>query len=94
MRTSLYPPEMRSTNLDSDVVYRKLLPWLVRRFLAVFGPVDRAARRLATESVERLIAVVFRRTGPKSVLARTVAVGGMVLWVIVLLGVYLLLNFT
>ncbi len=94
MRTGLYPPEMRSTNLDSDVVYRKLLPWLVRRFLAVFGPVDRAARRLATESVERLIAVVFRRTGPKSVLARTVAVGGMVLWVIVLLGVYLLLNFT
>ena len=94
MRTGLYPPEMRSTNLDSDVVYRKLLPWLARRFLVIFGTVDRSARRLAAEGVERLIAGLFRRTGPRGVLARTVPVGGMVLWVIVLLGVYLVLNFT
>jgi multicomponent Na+:H+ antiporter subunit D len=26
MRTGLYPPELRSVNLDSDVVYRRLLP--------------------------------------------------------------------
>ena len=93
MRTGLYPPEMRSTNLDSDVVYRKMLPWLVRRFLATFGPVDRSARRLAAEGVERLIAALFRRTGPRGLLARTASVGGMVLWVIVLLGIYLVLNF-
>jgi len=93
MRTGLYPPEMRSTNLDSDVVYRKLLPWLVRRFLATFGLVDRSARRLAAEGVERLIAGLFRQTGPRGLLARTVPVGGMVLWVIVLLAIYLVLNF-
>jgi multicomponent Na+:H+ antiporter subunit D len=93
MRTGLYPPEMRSTNLDSDVVYRKLLPWLARRFLAVFGPLDRLARRLAMTGVERLIAGVSRRAGPRGLLARTVPVGGMVLWVIVLLAIYLVLNF-
>ena len=93
MRTGLYPPEMRSVNLDCDVVYRKLLPRLVHQFFAIFGPVDRSARRLAVEGVERLIAGVFRRTGPRGVLARTVPVGGMTLWVIVLLGVYLVLYF-
>ena len=94
LRMGYYPPEMRSVNLDSDVVYRKLLPWLVRRFLATFGPWDQSLRRLAVNGVERLIAGVFRRTGPRGLLARTVSVGGMVLWVIVLLGVYLVLNFT
>jgi multicomponent Na+:H+ antiporter subunit D len=93
MRTGLYPPEMRSTNLDSDVVYRKLLPWLARRFLTVFGPLDRLARRLAMTGVERLLAGVSRRAGPRGLLARTVPVGGMVLWVIVLLAIYLVLNF-
>lgn len=93
MRTGLYPPEMRSTNLDSDVVYRKLLPWLMLRFLAIFGPADRSVRRLAADGVERLIAGLFRRTGPRGLLARTVPVGGMVLWVIVLLAIYLVLNF-
>ncbi len=94
MRTGLYPPELRSTNLDTDVVYRKFLPWLARRVRATFGPMDRRARRLARQGVERLIAALFRRAGPTGVLARTVPVGGMVLWVIVLLGVYLVLNFT
>jgi multicomponent Na+:H+ antiporter subunit D len=47
MRTGLYPPEMRSVNLDFDVTYRKGLPALTRAFVRTFGPIDRrlGARR-------------------------------------------------
>ena len=92
-RTGLYPPEMRSVNLDSDIVYRKLLPGIVGALVATFGPVDRYLRRLAVDGARRLVAGVFRHTGPEGALARTAPVGNMVLWVIVLLGVYLVLNF-
>ncbi|MDP6572565.1 MAG: Na(+)/H(+) antiporter subunit D [Rhodospirillales bacterium] len=43
--------------------------------------------------VGALIAFTFRQAGPQGVLARTGAVGSMVTWVVVLLGVYLLLYF-
>ena len=33
MRTGLYPPELRSTNLDTDWVYRRLAPNLIRSFV-------------------------------------------------------------
>ena len=91
MRTGYYPPEMPSVNLDCDVVYRKLLPRLARQFFARFEALDQLTRRLALECIQRLITGIFRRTGPQGVLTRTVTVGAMVLWVIVLLGVYLVL---
>ena len=91
MRTGYYPPEMPSVNLDCDVVYRKLLPRLARQFFARIEALDQLTRRLAFECIQRLITGIFRRTGPQGVLTRTVTVGAMVLWVIVLLGVYLVL---
>ena len=41
-RAGLYPPALRSLNLDFDVTYRKGLPILVRAFVRTFGPLDRA----------------------------------------------------
>ena len=45
MRTGVYPPELRSTNLDFDVVYRKGLPALVRGLIGFYKPVDQALRK-------------------------------------------------
>ena len=43
------------------------------------------------ECIQGLITGIFRRAGPRGALARTVPVGSMVLWVIMLLGGYLVL---
>ena len=31
MKTRLYPPELSKINLDTDVIYRKFLPYILRR---------------------------------------------------------------
>ncbi len=91
--TGLYPPELPSLNIDSEWFYRRLLPRAVKLFKAVFVPLDLGVRRAALGFVNHLIAAVFRRAGPDGVLARSPLAGGMVVWVLVLLALYLLLNF-
>ena len=45
-RTGLYPPEIPSTNLDTDWVYRKLIPSvLTPAMTAVFSAIDRIEAR-------------------------------------------------
>jgi multicomponent Na+:H+ antiporter subunit D len=89
-RTGLYPPELRSTILDFDWFYRRLIPRVLKGFdESVFQPLDAGARRVARDGLGRLIAFVARQAGPDSVLARTSLAGTMVQWVLVLLSVYL-----
>jgi len=80
-------------SLDFDWFYRMLLPGTARLVLRVFRPIDRAGRDFAMGWLNRIIAGVHRQTGPNGVLARTVHAGAMVQWVVVLLAIYLLLNF-
>jgi multicomponent Na+:H+ antiporter subunit D len=85
----LYPPELKSTNLDSDWFYRRLLPGLYgvgRKAVSHvhFRALDRAQRRLG-----RFINAVYRHHGPQGALARTWPVGSTVLWVAILLCVTL-----
>jgi multicomponent Na+:H+ antiporter subunit D len=93
MRTGIYPPELRSVNLDFDWFYRKL-----GRDVAL-GIIEASAAlyRLATVPTERLLrgglARIYRHHGPQSVLARTWPTGSMVLWVAILLGAYLVLYY-
>jgi multicomponent Na+:H+ antiporter subunit D len=70
MRTGLYPPELASTNLDVEWLYRRLLPrsaLFVRRFLSGLAlPLG-----LALEAgKERAVAMVLRFYGPQGLLAR------------------------
>ncbi len=91
--TGLYPPELAGVNIDSEWSYRWLLPRAVKVFKAVFAPLDLGVRRAALGFVNHFIAAVFRRAGPDGVLARSPLAGGMAVWVLVLLALYLLLNF-
>jgi len=92
-RTGLYPPELRSVNLDFDVVYRKGLPALARGFVRVFGPIDRKARMAALGTLSRVVHQIYRHHGPAGALARTANAGNMVFWVIVMLAGYLVIYF-
>ncbi len=89
----LYPPELRSVNLDSDWVFRRL----VQR---MFGPDTRAlAGGWATmldqlgRRVTATLQTVHRHHGPHGILERTWPTGSMALWVAILLALILLLYY-
>ena len=89
----LYPPELRSVNLDSDWVVRRLVP-------RMFGPVTRAFARLWTGILDQLgrratatLQTVHRHHGPQGILERTWPTGSMALWVAILLALILLLYY-
>jgi multicomponent Na+:H+ antiporter subunit D len=91
MRTGIYPPELRSTNLDFDWFYRRLGFNLARgledatsrAWQWVVGAVGSGARRVN----ERL----HRHHGPEGVLGRTWPTGTMAFWTTVMLAAYLIL---
>jgi multicomponent Na+:H+ antiporter subunit D len=89
MRHRLYPPELRSTNLDSDWIYRRLLPWFVDIYRDGLSTMHFRALARAKVRLNRFIAAVYRHHGPQGALARTWPVGSTVLWVAVLLCVTL-----
>ncbi len=90
--SGMYPPELPGVNVDVEWTYRKALPKSVRWLLSTFGPIDRWVRQTAIGHTQRLIGVIFRHHGPEGVMARATHAGNMVLWVILLLIVFLLLN--
>ena len=92
-RTRVYPPEMRSTNLNTDWVYRKALPALVVWLMRVGSEVRRGALFRAQTRLDRFIMQVYRHHGPGGIMARTWLTGNSVLWVALLLGGYLLIYF-
>ena len=93
MRTGLYPPELKSTNLDFDWSYRRLLPATIKAIGRVYIPLDRTIRSMFIRRVERFIDGVFRHHGPEGALARSFPTGSTVLWVAVLLALYMIFYF-
>jgi len=91
MRTGLYPPELRSTNIDSDWVYRRMFPALLRFIGDAVSQMHLRALLRAQVRLKRFIATVYRHHGPQGALARTWPTGSTVLWVAILLCVTLIL---
>ena len=93
LRTGLYPPEQATINLDTDWLYRRLAPRVLRfataRVVSVRYNLEEAARQVG-RSVMR---AVLRHYGPEGTLARTWPTGSMVLWVTVLLAASLILYY-
>jgi multicomponent Na+:H+ antiporter subunit D len=93
MKTGLYPPELRSTNLDSDWIYRRLCPVVIRFLAGVIGQIHSNVLRRSRVRLQRFIATVYRHHGPQGALARTWPAGSMVLWVAVLLCITLIFSY-
>ncbi len=85
MRTGIYPPELRSTNLDSDWLYRRVLPSAIDRIAMamefLFDQLSRAGRRAVA---------TLTREGYDGMPGRTWPVGTMALWVAALLAALLI----
>jgi multicomponent Na+:H+ antiporter subunit D len=90
MRTGIYPPEMRSVNLDFDWIYRGLGCDLVRTMAGIVSAWLVAGGEMARLFAGRSLTALRRHHGPESALARTWPTGSMALWVMILLLAYLL----
>ncbi|MCU0305100.1 MAG: Na(+)/H(+) antiporter subunit D [Thermoanaerobaculales bacterium] len=89
--TGLYPPELRSTNLDFDWTYRRLLPAVVRG-VARGGRVVVEAFALPVRGLlDRVHRLVFHLHGPEGVFARTWTTGAIAFWAVIVLAASLLL---
>ena len=93
MVKGIYPPELRSINLDTDWIYRRLLPNMVNRAIEGIGAAYEGAARLAGLKAERILRSSAHYTGPHSALARTWEIGSSTLLVMVLLAICLLLYY-
>jgi len=90
----LYPPELRSTNLDFDWFYRHLFPAALQRFFAFIWKVDKSIRQSFMNKLEIGLVYISKRNNRLSgLLSRNYPVGSMVLWVAVILATYLFLSF-
>lgn len=93
MRFKIYPPELKSVNLDFDITYRKWLPAIYRGMINLTREGWQSILEDLRKGVHRVVAYMFRHHGPEGILARTWPTGSMALWVAVLLGGILLLYY-
>jgi multicomponent Na+:H+ antiporter subunit D len=89
-KTGLYPPELRSTNLDFDWTYRGALPALVRGSVSLGRVVVDAIRIPIRALVDSIYRLVYRLNGPEGVFARTWTTGSIAFWAVIVLCGYLL----
>ncbi len=90
-KTHIYPPELRSVNIDAEWSYRWMGPRVVPIVAGFVTRVDRALRGTVLAALGIAIRGAVRGHGPQGVLARTWPTGSMVLWVAILLGISLML---
>ena len=89
----LYPPEIKSTNLDFDWFYRRLAPRIVEGIAFVVVLINNAIKRLISDRAKSAIARLYRHHGPEGGLARTWPSGAMAMWIAILLTIALGINF-
>ena len=92
-RSGLYPPELHSTNLDSDWVLRRPLRTLIGRAGARVAPAVVGWKRTVTRQVKRADRYMRFNAGPYGVMTKTWPTGVMMIFVAALLVGYLVLYY-
>jgi multicomponent Na+:H+ antiporter subunit D len=91
MRSGIYPPELRSVNLDFDWLWRRLLPVWGSSSQRAVGAMLRGVGRRARRTADRVVSALARQTQEDAALSRTQATRGMALAVLLMLAAYLVL---
>jgi multicomponent Na+:H+ antiporter subunit D len=94
MQTKLYPDEKRSTNLDTDWIYRRFIPTGLEGLGKAYHAIDAAWRKIAVAGIGGLIATMGKFFNERGVLGRPWATSTMAFWAAVLLGAFLLIYYT
>lgn len=92
---NMYPPELRSTNIDADWLYRKLAPAFITRIASATYNVYERQEKAAIEGVKRLIRSSYdvEKGQPKGYFGKLWPTETMVFWVAILLSGYLVLYY-
>tara|TARA_A100001037_G_scaffold79097_1_gene71026 strand:+ start:110 stop:1801 length:1692 start_codon:yes stop_codon:yes gene_type:complete len=75
MRSGLYPPELKSTNLDFDWSYRYFLPRLLERLVNIIVLIDRKLREYLLKMTNNFISEIRRYYGAGSWFSDTTSIG-------------------
>ena len=89
MRTGIYPPELRSVNIDSDWLYRKAAPGLAGAVARLWSTFAGSLAALLSWQAERLGHFIARHRQSDGALVRSWATRAMAMWVMVMLLAYL-----
>ncbi len=92
-KTGLYPPELRSVNLDVDWIYRKALPAVVAALGAGLARGRAVFQAAALGAVERAVRLVRGHHAPPGALGDPWSIGATALWAALLLVAYLLMAY-
>ncbi len=93
MRTGLYPPELKSINLDFDWTYRRLGKSVLQSLMAFGHQIDSRSTATLTRTVKAFLTRLYRHHGPQGVLARSWPTGSMAFWTTLLLGACLIVYY-
>ena len=93
MRTGIYPPELRSTNLDFDWFYRVPCRNLARGLADALARSGQRFEQSVARQTMQWGGQLYRQRGAGGILGRTWPTGSMVLWAVTLLLAYLLLYY-
>lgn len=90
----MYPPELRSTNLDVDWFYRRAFPRVLTSMFAFIWQVDRSLRQAFMLKLTMTLTYIAGKNNRLSgLLSRNYPSGSMAMWVAVVLATYLFLSF-
>ena len=92
MKTGLHPPEVRATNIDSDVIYRKAIPSVLPLLVTAVVAANAGLRRWAMGMVGGCGLALERIARPGTPLARGWGVASMMFIVVLLMCVVLVAN--
>ncbi|MEX2311420.1 MAG: Na(+)/H(+) antiporter subunit D [Rhodospirillales bacterium] len=84
------PPALKTINLVTDWIYRRLLPGMINCVGSVIGWADRTIRAETMTILGELIAMIERQHGSKSTISRTMHAGTMALIVLSVLFLFVL----
>ena len=93
IKVGVYPPEIRSTNLDTDWLYRRLAPQMIGVLARLYSAVQSGVVLQVRQQLNRAVDQLYEIHGPAGRLARSWPAGSMALWIAVLLGIALVLNY-
>ncbi|EPJ43991.1 MAG: monovalent cation/H+ antiporter subunit D [Osedax symbiont Rs1] len=93
-KQGLYPPELRSTNLDADWIYRRLLPRALHKISNVIGVIGQEKTQEMQLRLGKSLAYLATKSHYlRGSLSRNYPTGSMVLWVAIVLASYLVVSF-
>jgi multicomponent Na+:H+ antiporter subunit D len=93
MKTGIHPPEIRAVNLDFDWTYRKAGPAVLRWLAWAVSSVWGAVTGVLSATLGGIVSGLLQSHGPEGRMAQVWPTGSMVLWIAILLGITLLVNY-